>query len=48
MEKTKHPIRLWAVLVWLLVWQGAGMLLARLWPHGHLLLATLTTELHKF
>ena len=47
MEKTKHPIRLWAVLVWLLVWQGAGMLLARLWPHGHLLLATPLTALTR-
>ena len=47
MEKTKHPIRLWAVLVWLLVWQGAGMGLARLWPHGHLLLATPLTALTR-
>ena len=47
MEKTKHPIRLWAVLVWLLVWQGAGMALARLWPNGHLLLATPLTALTR-
>ena len=33
-------IRLWAVAVWLLVWQGASMAFARLWPHGHLLLAS--------
>jgi len=46
-EKTKHPIRLWAVLVWLLVWQGAGMALARLWPNGHLLLATPLTALTR-
>ena len=41
--KNAHPknrIRLWAVLVWLLVWQGAGMAFERIWPHGHLLLAT--------
>ncbi|MBE6963691.1 MAG: ABC transporter permease subunit [Ruminococcaceae bacterium] len=36
----KNRIRLWAVLVWLAVWQGAGMAFARIWPHGHLLLAT--------
>lgn len=36
----QNRIRLWAVLVWLLVWQAAGMVLARTWPHGHLLLAT--------
>ena len=47
MNKTKHPIRLWAVLVWLLVWQAAGMLLAYLWPHGHLLLATPLTALAR-
>ena len=42
MAKTqpKNRIRLWAVLVWLLVWQCAGMAFARIWPHGHLLLAT--------
>jgi len=45
--KEKNPIRLWAVLVWLLVWQAAGMLLARLWPHGHLLLATPLTALTR-
>ena len=47
MNKTKHPIRVWAVLVWLLVWQAAGMLLAHLWPHGHLLLATPLTALTR-
>lgn len=45
MEKTKHRIRLWAVLVWLLVWQGASMALAALWPNGHLLLASPLTAL---
>lgn len=34
----KNPIRLWAVLVWLLVWQGGSMLLAWKLPHAHLLL----------
>ena len=36
----KNSIRPWAVAVWLLVWQGAGMAFEALWPHGHLLLAT--------
>ena len=42
MEKrpVENRIQAWAVLVWLLVWQAAGMLFARLWPHGSLLLAT--------
>ena len=42
MEKrpAQNRIRLWAVLVWLLIWQAAGMVFARLWPHGNLLLAT--------
>ena len=42
MEKrpAQNRIRPWAVLVWLLIWQAAGMAFARLWPHGHLLLAT--------
>ena len=30
----------WAVAFWLLVWQGASMALAALWPNGHLLLAS--------
>jgi len=46
-RKPKTRIRLWAVLAWLLVWQAAGMLLARLWPHGHLLLATPLTALTR-
>ena len=40
MKGKKRNIRLWAVLVWLAVWQAAGMALARAWPHGDLLLAT--------
>ena len=42
MKKTAahNRIRLWAVVFWMLVWQGAGMLLAARYPHGHLLLAT--------
>ena len=36
----QNSIRPWAVLFWLLVWQGASMLFAALWPHGHLLLVS--------
>ena len=36
----KTALRPWAVVFWLLVWQGASMLFAALWPHGHLLLAS--------
>ena len=37
---TENRIRPWAVLTWLLVWQGASMAFAALWPHGELLLAS--------
>ena len=36
--KKKKSVRLWAVVFWLLVWQGASMALAALYPHGALLL----------
>ena len=36
----KTALRPWAVVFWLLVWQGASMALAALYPHGHLLLAS--------
>lgn len=36
----KTALRPWAVAFWLLVWQGASMALAALYPHGHLLLAS--------
>ena len=36
----QNSIRPWAVAFWLLVWQGASMALAALWPNGHLLLAS--------
>lgn len=35
----KRPA-LWAVLFWLLVWQGGSMVLAAVYPHGELLLAS--------
>ena len=42
MKKTaaQNSIRPWAVLFWLLVWQGASMVFSALWPNGHLLLAS--------
>ena len=36
----QNSIRPWAVLFWLLVWQGASMALSDAYPHGHLLLAS--------
>ena len=36
----QNSIRPWAVLFWLLVWQGASMALSTAYPHGHLLLAS--------
>ena len=38
--KKKKSVRLWAVVFWLLVWQGASMALTALYPHGALLLAS--------
>ena len=35
-----NKIRLWAVAVWLAVWQGASMALEGLYPHGELLLSS--------
>ena len=42
MKKTaaQNRIRLWAVAVWLAVWQGGSMALAARYPHGDLLLAS--------
>ena len=36
----QNSIRPWAVLFWLLVWQGASMALAAAYPYGGLLLAS--------
>ena len=36
----QNSIRPWAVLFWLLVWQGASKALAAAYPHGYLLLAS--------
>ena len=40
MGKQKQPVRAWAVIFWLLVWQAAAMVLAAAYPHGALLLAS--------
>ena len=48
MKKTTHnSIKLWAVLVWLLVWQGGSMLLARKIPLAHLLLPSPVSALES-
>ena len=36
----RKSFRLWAVVFWLLVWQGVSMALAAAYPHGALLLAS--------
>lgn len=40
MRVEKPRIRPWAVVFWLLVWQGASMLMKAAYPHGGLLLAS--------
>ena len=40
MSKQKQPVRAWAVIFWLLVWQLASMALRAAYPHGALLLAS--------
>lgn len=38
MKQAKKSFPVWAVFFWLLIWQGASMALAALYPHGSLLL----------
>lgn len=38
--KQREGLRLWAILVWVGVWQAASMLLRARYPHGELLLAS--------
>ena len=40
MKKEKQGVRPWALVLWLLVWQGASTALAAVYPHGALLLAS--------
>ncbi len=42
-----NSIRPWAVVFWLLVWQGGSMALAAAYPHGHLLLASPVSALTR-
>jgi len=39
-RQANNSIRPWAVVFWLLVWQGGSMALSAAYPHGHLLLAS--------
>lgn len=47
MNKGKTPLRLWAVLFWLAVWQLAAMAMAVAYRHGGLLLASPLTALGR-
>ena len=47
MKPKKKSVRLWAVVFWLLVWQGASMALAVLYPHGALLLPSPVSSLAR-
>lgn len=47
MHKGKTPLRLWAVLFWLAVWQLAAMAMAAAYRHGGLLLASPLTALGR-
>ena len=40
MRQQKPAVRAWAVVFWLLVWQGASLALRAIYPHGALLLAS--------
>ena len=40
MGQKKNTLRLWAVLLWLALWQLAAMALRCAYPHGNLLLAS--------
>lgn len=47
MARPKGPLRAWAVLAWLAVWQLAAMALAAAYPHGGLLLASPLAALRR-
>ncbi|WP_295587959.1 ABC transporter permease [uncultured Oscillibacter sp.] len=47
MKRGKRPFRLWAVLFWLLCWQGAAAAMAAAYPAGHLLLASPISALRR-
>mgnify|MGYP004696749053 FL=1 len=47
MKRKPQKIRVWAVVFWLLIWQGAAMALRALYPHGALLLASPLSALER-
>ena len=47
MGQKKNTLRLWAVLLWLALWQLAAMALRRAYPHGNLLLASPVSVLER-
>ena len=47
MRKERQPVRVWAVVFWLLVWQFAAMLLRAAYPHGALLLPSPISSLAR-
>lgn len=47
MARHRGPLRPWAVVLWLLVWQLAAMALAAAYPHGRLLLASPLSALRR-
>ena len=47
MGQKKNALRLWAVLLWLALWQLAAMALRCAYPHGNLLLASPVSVLER-
>lgn len=47
MKRKPQKIRVWAVIFWLLIWQGTAMALHALYPHGALLLASPLSSLAR-
>lgn len=47
MKRKPQKIRVWAVIFWLLIWQGMAMSLRALYPHGALLLASPLSALER-
>ena len=47
MKRTRQKLKPWAIIFWLLVWQGLSMLLRALYPHGALLLASPLSALER-
>ena len=47
MRKERQPIRVWAIIFWLIVWQLAAMALHAAYPHGALLLPSPVSSLAR-